>query len=109
MINLIVLLITHSILDCFGCCRVCFDWKTHGFMGKTCHGYRYEYSQKYLGVTHAVHYQFTTSLQYTAWTITKVTAKLKPVTPFQHTMTGLSLFTLLLEVNGTHNVMPQMF
>jgi hypothetical protein len=30
---------------------------------------------------------------------------LKPVTPFQHTMNGLSLFALLLEVNGVHNVM----
>ena len=55
MINLIVLLIADSILDCFGCSRACFNRKTRGFMGKTCHGYGCGYGQKYLGVTHAIH------------------------------------------------------
>jgi len=55
MIDLIVLIITHSILDRFGWSRACFDWKTHWVMGKGMPRCRYRYSQRYLGVTHAIH------------------------------------------------------
>ena len=58
IINLIVLLITHLILDCFRWSGACFDWRTCGFTGRTKH----RYSQKYPGVLHSCSLSIPVSL-----------------------------------------------